>query len=157
MDLEIVIILGIICLVGYIGLSLSADKKAEQFANRPAVITNPATDLYINEKYAIVQLLAFVQGASAASAFDDEANSIVQSTIISLGLSKNQVVKFLQVFMGHNPDREIDRMIMSLKEIRDRDYLRGIYKKCLRIADISGDHDMRMVVNEIFRELNISI
>ena len=48
-------------------------------------------------------------------------------------------------------------MIMSLKEIRDRDYLRGIYKKCLRIADISGDYDMRMVVNEIFRELNISI
>ena len=157
MDLEIVIILGIICLVGYIGLSLSADKKAEHFANSPAVIPNPATDLYINEKYAIVQLLAFVQGASAASAFDDEANSIVQSTIISLGLSKNQVVKFLQVSMWHNPDREIDRMIMSLKEIRDRDYLRGIYKKCLRIADISGDYDMRMVVNEIFRELNISI
>ena len=121
------------------------------------MITNPATDLYINEKYAIVQLLIFVQGASSASAFDDEANRIVQSTIISLGLSKNQVVKFLQVSMGHNPDREIDRMIMSLKEIRDRDYLRGIYKKCLRIADISGDHDMRMVVNEIFRELNISI
>lgn len=157
MDLEIVIILGIICLFGYIGLSLSANKKAEQFANRPTVITNPATDLYINEKYAIVQLLFFVQGASSASAFDDEANRIVQSTIISLGLSKNQVVKFLQVSMGHNPDREIDRMIMSLKEIRDRDYLRGIYKKCLRIADISGDHDMRMVVNEIFRELNISI
>ena len=153
MDLEIVIILGIICLFGYIGLSLSANKKAEQFANRPTVITNPATDLYINEKYAIVQLLIFVQGASSASAFDDEANRIVQSTIISLGLSKNQVVKFLQVSMGHNPDR----MIMSLKEIRDRDYLRGIYKKCLRIADISGDHDMRMVVNEIFRELNISI
>ncbi|WP_410061077.1 hypothetical protein [Alistipes putredinis] len=152
-----ILILGIILFVGCMVWCSNADKNAEELAERPTKITDPSTDLYINEKYAIVQLLFFVQGASAASAFDDEANRIVQSTIFSLRLPKRRAVKFIQVSMGHNPDREIDRMIMSLKEIRDRDYLRGIYKKCLRIADISGDYDMRMVVNEIFRELNISI
>ena len=60
----ILFIIAVICAVAAILLHRSADKSEREFANRPYVITNPAKDLFSNEKYAIVGLFALVQGAS---------------------------------------------------------------------------------------------
>lgn len=38
-------------------------------------------------------------------------------------------------------------------EIRDKQYLEGIYKKCSRLADISGDYEMKILVDDVFREV----
>lgn len=133
----------------------SADRDEERFANRPMVISNPAEDLFTNQKYAIVGLLAYVQGASALSAYSDEAGSIVQSTIFSLGLSPKDVDRYIKVSLNHDPERNIYRIVASLKEIRDKAYLYDLYHKCRTIADISQDLDTIGFVNDVFEELDI--
>ena len=50
-----------------------------------------------------------------------------------------------------NPERETHRMIDSLKEIRDKNYLRELYHKCHKIALIGGDRETIEVVNAIFK------
>lgn len=147
------LVLAIVCIVLYFAFHRSADKLDAQFANRPATIVNPANDLFQNQKYAIVGLLAIVQGASPQSAFNEAVNQMVQSTISSLGLSKQEVERYLKVSMNHDVEREIDRIIYSLKEIRDRSYLASLYQKCLQIAKISGDYDTIEGTKEIFKEL----
>ncbi|MCI7313304.1 MAG: hypothetical protein MR541_03635 [Prevotella sp.] len=151
----ILFIIAAVLLIACISLHRSADKIDEKFANRPTIITNPSKDLFINQKYAVVKLLAFIQGASSASAFDDEANKIVQSTIFSLGLSQSEVEKILKHSMNRNPDDEMRRIFQSLDEIRDRDYLRNLYQKCLKVANISGDYDTIEATKDIFRKLRV--
>ena len=151
----VLFIIAAILFVVYILLHRSADKQEEKFANRPTIITNPATDLFTNEKYAIVKLLAFVQGASSASAFDDEANKIVQSTIFTLGLSQGEVEKLLKISMNHSPEVERRRIFDSLNEIRDKNFLRELYHKCDTVANISGDNDTIEMVRDIFESLNV--
>lgn len=151
----VLIFLALIGFIVYIFLHRSADKAEERFANRPCTIENPAKDLFTNQKYAIVKLLAFIQGASPVSAFDDEANKIVQSTIFSLGLSQDTVVKLLKVSMNHDAEREMQRIFRSLDEIRDRDYLRRLYRKCQTIAEISGDAATIAVTRELFKALKV--
>lgn len=151
----VLFIIAAILFVVYILLHRSADKQEEKFANRPTIITNPATDLFTNEKYAIVKLLAFVQGASSASAFDDEANKIVQSTIFTLGLSQGEVEKLLKISMNHSPEVEMRRIFDSLNEIRDKNFLRELYHKCDTVANISGDNDTIEMVRDIFESLNV--
>ena len=151
--METLITIAVICLiVGFI-LHRSADKSEKQFDNRPSVITNPAKDLYPNQIYAIVGLLASVQGASAITAFDEDVNKMVQSTIFSLGLSMSDVERYLKGSVGRNPDQEFDRVIASLKEIRDRNYLFGLRQKCMQIANMTGNPDTIEMVNIVFREL----
>ena len=125
------------------------------FSGQQYIITNPAQDLFTNQKYAIIKLLAFIQGASPSSAFNDEVNQIAQSTIFSLGLSQSEVKKILNHSMSHNPELEIDRIIRSLSEIRDKNFLRNLYQKCIKIANISGDYDTIEATKEIFKELGV--
>lgn len=146
----ILFIIAVVGIVAAILLHKSADKTEQEFANRPYVITDPAKDLFTNEKYAIVGLFALVQGASPLTAFDEDISEMVQSIIFSLGLSKSDVEKILKNTMS-NPERGIHRMIDSLKEIRDKNYLRELYHKCHKIALIGGDSETIEVVNVIFK------
>lgn len=133
-------------------LHKSADAEEKRFANRPEVITNPKVDLFTNEKYAIVQLIAYVQGASPQSAFSSEANAIAESVFSSLGITNGEVEKLLKSQMNGNPERQAARIIGSLHEIRDKNYLKELYLKCMRIADISGDEETKDSLNIIFKE-----
>lgn len=153
--MEILFAILIVILLGCICLYRSSKKTEQEFANRPSVITNPAKDLFINEKYAIVRLLAYVQGANSISAYSDEASKIVQSTIFELGLSQKEVVKVLRVSMSHAPERQLYQILSSLDEIKDRKYLHHLYEKCSEIATISYDVDTIEAVEHIFKELKV--
>ena len=151
----VLLIIAAFFLILSISLHRSADRDEERFANRPSVITSPAQDLFANQKYAIIKLLAFIQGASPSSAFDDEANQITHSVIFSLGLSQREVERIINHSMSHNPAQEIGRIMQSLSEIRDKIYLRNLYQKCIKIANISDDYDTIEATKEIFRELRV--
>lgn len=153
--MEILLIAAVLLAIACFYLHRSANKADERFENRPSVITNPSQDLFTNQKYAIVGLLAFIQGASPLSAYSNEANQIVQSTIFSLGLSQQDVEKYLKLAMKHDPERHMNRLINSLKEIRDRDYIKRLYDKSMRIANISGDEETKEMINDIFSELGV--
>ena len=111
--------------------------------------------MFPNQKYAIVGLFASIQGASPITAYDEDVNKMVQSTIFSLGLSRAEVERYLQMSMSRNPERELNRIIDSLKEIRDKSYINMLYQKCIKIATISGDRETLAVVNLIFKELGM--
>lgn len=149
----VLIVLAVLCFVGYVLLHQNADKSESQFSNRTSSISDSSRDLFTNQKYAIVGLLAYIQGSTPKSAYNEEANNIVQSTIFSLGLSRSEVEKYLKVSMNRNPDEIILQIVDSLKEIRDRHYLENLYQKSLQIAKISGDTYCIETTNEIFREL----
>lgn len=150
----VVIILTLI-FIGLLIFIRNSDKRDENFADRPLIINNPEKDLLINQKYAIVKLLAFVQGASPLSAYSDEADKIVQSIISSLGLSKWDVSKIIRISMSHNPEREIEQIFYSLKEIRDRRYLLDLYNICMAIARISKEKDVMIVLEHMFHDLGV--
>ena len=149
----ILLVIGILGLVGSFWLHRSADKMGEKYNNRPTVITDPAKDLYTKQKYAIVGILCMIQGASQSSAYSEEANNIVWSTIFSLGLSRNDVEKYLRSTMNDSPQYIVRRIKDSLREIRDKQYLEDIYKKCSRIATISGDYEIKLLADDLFRGL----
>lgn len=86
--MEILIVIAAVLAVLSFLLHRSANKSEEKFANRPFVITNPAKDLFSHQKYAIVGLFATIQGASPITAYDDDINKMVQSTIFSLGYQR---------------------------------------------------------------------
>ena len=92
----LIIIAAIFAVLSFL-LHRSANKAEQKFANRPSVIKNPAEDLFPNQKYAIVGLFATIQGASPITAFDDDINKMVQSTIFSLGLSRSDVEHYISV------------------------------------------------------------
>lgn len=149
----ILFIIGVLGLIGYFWLHRSADKMGEKYNNRPTVITDPAKDLYTNQKYAIVGILCMIQGASQSSAYSEEANNIVWSTIFSLGLSRSDVEKYLRSTMNDSPQYIVRRIKDSLREIRDKQFLENIYKKCSRIATISGDYEIKLLADDLFRGL----
>ena len=147
------LIIGVLGLIGYFWLHRSADEMGEKYNNRPALIHDPAKDLFPNQKYAIVGILCLIQGSSQTSAYSEEANNIVWSIIFSLGLSRKDVEKYLGSTMNDSPQYIVRRINDSLLEIRDKQYLEGIYKKCSRLADISGDYEMKILVDDVFREV----
>lgn len=149
----ILLVIGILGLICSFWLRRSADKMGEKNNNRPTVITDPAKDLYTNQKYAIAGILCMIQGASQSSAYSEEANNIVWSTIFSLGLSRNDVEKHLRSTMNDSPQDIVRRIKDSLREIRDKQFLENIYKKCSRIATISGDYEIKLLADDLFRGL----
>lgn len=149
----VLLVLGVICLVGYFALHNSADKDDVKFQNRPTTITNLNSDLLTNQKYAIVGLLAYIQGSSSISAYSEEATKIVQSSIFSLGLSRSEVERYIKVSSSRDPENEIHKIVDSLKEIKDKQYIRELYNTSLKIAHISKDINTIDVTNEIFNEL----
>jgi hypothetical protein len=103
-----------------------------------------------------VKLLAFIQGSSLQSVYDEESCRIIECTINSLGLSHKEVERILRSSMQHDPEDEMDRIFYSLKEIRDINYLSRLYENCMLIAKRSESEETMILVRSLFKELGIS-
>ena len=112
---------------------------------------------YLSEEqaYAVIGLLAFIQGSSPSSAYSSEANQIVQSMINKLGLSQHDIEKYLKSSLNSAPDECINRLINSLKGIQDHDFMQRLRDNCTRIAEISDNKETKEMIHAIFCELGV--
>lgn len=149
----ILIILAIAFFFISVSLNNSADKLEKRFNNRPSIITSPSSDLFTNQKYAIIQILAFTQGANSISAYSDEANDILNQWLSKLGLSKAEAEKSIRLSMSFSPERSIQIIRDSMIEIKDKGFVRSVYRDVERIAKISGDKDTIELTNELFNDI----
>ena len=147
------IILAVVFLLSSIFLYKSADKQEARFNNRPSIITSPSNDLFTNQKYAIINLMAFAQGANAISAYSDEANHILNLWCSKLGLTEKDVEKFIRHSMSLSPERSIQIIRDSMIEIKDKAFVRSVYRDIDRIAQISGDIDTIEFMKELFNDI----
>jgi hypothetical protein len=149
----VLLILAVICLFISVSLHKSADKQEAKFRNRPSIITSPSSDLFKNEKYAIINILAFAQGANSVSAYSDEANGILNKWLSKLGVSKAEAEKLVRFSMGLSPERSIKNIRDSMVEIKDKDFVRSVYRDVERIAQISGDEDTINLIEDLFDDI----
>ncbi|MBQ2292027.1 MAG: hypothetical protein II248_07725 [Paludibacteraceae bacterium] len=146
----VLIILAIVFMFICVSLHNKADKLEENFKNRPSIITSPANDLSTNQKYAIINILAFVQGANSVSAYSNEANDILNKWLSKLGLSKADAERSIRLSMSFSPEKSIRIITDSIAEIKDKAFVRSVYRDAERIAQISGDEDTIAFTNELF-------
>ena len=146
----VLIILAIMFMFICVSLHNKADKLEENFKNRPSIITSPANDLSTNQKYAIINILAFVQGANSVSAYSNEANDILNKWLSKLGLSKADAERSIRLSMSFSPEKSIRIITDSIAEIKDKDFVRSVYRDAEHIAQISGDEDTIAFTNELF-------
>lgn len=145
----VIIILAIVLLF----IIVSRHKQEAKFNNRPLTIVSPSTDLSTNQKYAIIHILAFTMGSNSSSAYSDEADAIVGRWLSKLGLTKTDMEKSIRVSMSYSPERSFQIIRDSLIEIRDKNFIRLVYRDVQRIAQISGDQDTIEFVNELFNDI----
>ena len=131
----------------------SADKQEAKFKNRPSTITSPSNDLFTNQKYAIINILAYAQGANYISVYSDEANSIVDKWFSKLGLTKTDVEKSIRHSMSLSPERSVQIIRDSMIEIKDKDFVKSVYRDVDRIAQISGDIETIEYIKEVFNDI----
>ena len=149
----VLIILAFVFFLISMSLHNSADKQEAKFNNRPSTITSPSNDLFTNQKYAIINILAFVQGANSISAYSDEANSILNQWCSKLGLTRTDVEKSIRHSMSLSPERSVQIIRDSMIEIRDKAFVRSVYRDVDRIAQISGDTDTIEFMKELFNDI----
>ena len=149
----ILIILAVVFFLISMYLNNSADKQEAKFKNRPSTITSPSNDLFMNQKYAIINILAFAQGANSISAYSDEANSILNKWCSKLGLTKTDVEKSIRHSMSLSPERSVQIIRDSMIEIKDKAFVRSVYRDVDRIAQISGDIDTIEFMKELFNDI----
>ena len=149
----VLIILAVVFFLISMSLHNSADKQEAKFNNRPSTITSPSNDLFTNQKYAIINILAFVQGANSISAYSDEANSILNKWCSKLGLTKTDVEKSIRHSMSLSPERSVQIIRDSMIEIKDKAFVRSVYRDVDRIAQISGDIDTIEFIKELFNDI----
>ena len=149
----VLIILAFVFFLISMSLHNSADKQEAKFNNRPSTITSPSNDLFTNQKYAIINILAFVQGANSISAYSDEANSILNKWCSKLGLTKTDVEKSIRHSMSLSPERSVQIIRDSMIEIKDKAFVRSVYRDVDRIAQISGDIDTIEFIKELFNDI----
>ena len=149
----VLIILAVVFFLISMSLHNSADKQEAKFNNRPSTITSPSNDLFTNQKYAIINILAFAQGANSISAYSDEANSILNQWCLNLGLTKSDVEKSIRHSMSLSPERSVQIIRDSMIEIKDKAFVRLVYRDVNRIAQISGDIDTIEFVKELFNDI----
>lgn len=149
----VLIILAVVFFLISMSLHNSADKQEAKFNNRPSTITSPSNDLFMNQKYAIINILAFAQGANSISAYSDEANSIVDKWCSKLGLTKTDVEKSIRHSMSLSPERSVQIIRDSMIEIKDKAFVRSVYRDVDRIAQISGDIDTIEFMKELFNDI----
>ena len=149
----VLIILAVVFFLISMSLHNSADKKEAKFNNRPSTITSPSNDLFTNQKYAIINILAFAQGANSISAYSDEANSILNKWCSKLGLTKTDVEKSIRHSMSLSPERSVQIIRDSMIEIKDKAFVRSVYRDVDRIAQISGDIDTIEFMKELFNDI----
>lgn len=149
----VLIILAFVFFLISMSLHNSADKQEAKFNNRPSTITSPSNDLFTNQKYAIINILAFAQGANSISAYSDEANSILNKWCSKLGLTKTDVKKSIRHSMSLSPERSVQIIRDSMIEIKDKAFVRSVYRDVDRIAQISGDIDTIEFIKELFNDI----
>ena len=149
----VLIILAVVFFLISTSLHNSADKQEAKFKNRPSTITSPSNDLFTNQKYAIINILAFAQGANSISAYSDEANSILNKWCSKLGLTKTDVEKSIRHSMSLSPERSVQIIRDSMIEIKDKAFVRSVYRDVDRIAQISGDIDTIEFMKELFNDI----
>ena len=149
----VLIILAVVFFLISMSLHNSADKKEAKFNNRPSTITSPSNDLFMYQKYAIINILAFAQGANSISAYSDEANSILNKWCSKLGLTKTDVEKSIRHSMSLSPERSVQIIRDSMIEIKDKAFVRSVYRDVDRIAQISGDIDTIEFMKELFNDI----
>jgi len=149
----VLIILAVVFFLISMSLHNSADKQEAKFNNRPSTITSPSNDLFTNQKYAIINILAFAQGANSISAYSDEANSILNQWCSKLGLTKTDVEKSIRHSMSLSPERSVQIIRDSMIEIKDKAFVRSVYRDVDRIAQISGDIDTIEFMKELFNDI----
>ena len=149
----VLIILAVVFFLISMSLHNSADKQEAKFNNRPSTITSPSNDLFTNQKYAIINILAFAQGANSISAYSDEANSILNKWCSKLGLTKTDVEKSIRHSMSLSPERSVQIIRDSMIEIKDKAFVRSVYRDVDRIAQISGDIDTIEFMKEFFNDI----
>lgn len=149
----VLIILAVVFFLISMSLHNSADKQEAKFNNRPSTITSPSNDLFTNQKYAIINILAFAQGANPISAYSDEANSILNKWCSKLGLTKTDVEKSIRHSMSLSPERSVQIIRDSMIEIKDKAFVRSVYRDVDRIAQISGDIDTIEFMKELFNDI----
>lgn len=149
----VLIILAVVFFLISTSLHNSADKQEAKFKNRPSTITSPSNDLFMNQKYAIINILAFAQGANSISAYSDEANSILNKWCSKLGLTKTDVEKSIRHSMSLSPERSVQIIRDSMIEIKDKAFVRSVYRDVDRIAQISGDIDTIEFMKELFNDI----
>lgn len=149
----VLIILAVVFFLISMSLHNSADKQEAKFNNRPSTITSPSNDLFTNQKYAIINILAFAQGANSISAYSDEANSILNKWCSKLGLTKTDVEKSIRHSMSLSPERSVQIIRDSMIEIKDKAFIRSVYRDVDRIAQISGNIDTIEFMKELFNDI----
>lgn len=149
----VLIILAVVFFLISMSLHNSADKQEAKYNNRPSTITSPSNDLFMNQKYAIINILAFAQGANSISAYSDEANSILNKWCSKLGLTKTDVEKSIRHSMSLSPERSVQIIRDSMIEIKDKAFVRSVYRDVDRIAQISGDIDTIEFMKELFNDI----
>lgn len=149
----VLIILAVVFFLICMSLHNSADKQEAKFNNRPSTITSPSNELFTNQKYAIINILAFAQGANSISAYSDEANSILNKWCSNLGLTKTDVEKSIRHSMSLSPERSVQIIRDSMIEIKDKAFVRSVYRDVDRIAQISGDIDTIEFMKELFNDI----
>ena len=107
----------------------------------------------MNQKYAIINILAFAQGANSSSAYSDEANGILNKWLSKLGLSQAEAEKAIKSSMSLPPERSIQIIRDSMIEIKDKDFVRSVYRDIERITGISGDGDTIEFMKELFNDI----
>lgn len=149
----VLIILAIVFFFISASLHNSADKQEAKFNNRPSTIISPSTDLFTNQKYAIINILAFAQGANSVSAYSDEANGILNQWLSKLGLSHVEAEKAIRLSMSLPPERSVQIIRDSMVEIKDKAFVRSVYHDVEHIAQISGDEDTIEFMKELFNDI----
>ena len=149
----VLIILAVVFFFISMSLHNSADKQEAKFNNRPSTITSPSNDLFMNQKYAIINILAYAQGANYISVYSDEANSILNKWCSKLGLTKTDVEKSIRHSMSLSPERSVQIIRDSMIEIKDKAFVRSVYRDVDRIAQISGDIDTIEFMKELFNDI----
>lgn len=123
------------------------------YASLPMHITNPATDLRTNQKFAVLRILAFVQGCSPKTAYGFGGNEISQTIFNSLGISREEAVRVLKVDMYKDPEKVFQEIFDCLDEIRDRQYLKNLGDDLWDLALISGDPEAPEAIKNFFGQL----
>ena len=149
----VLIILAVVFFLISMSLHNSADKQEAKFNNRPSTITSPSNDLFTNQKYAIINILAFAQGANSVSAYSDEANGILNQWLSKLGLSHVEAEKAIRLSMSLPPERSVQIIRDSMVEIKDKAFVRSVYHDVEHIAQISGDEDTIEFMKELFNDI----
>ena len=149
----VLIILAIVFFFISVSLHNSADKQEEKFNNRPLTITSPSNDLFTNQKYAIINILAFAQGANSVSAYSDETNGILNQWLSKLGLSKADAERSIRLSMSFSPEKSIRIITDSIAEIKDKAFVRSVYHDVEHIAQISGDEDTIEFMKDLFNDI----